>query len=112
MHKKAQKFKIVNYTYEKRYINFHMKAAVLQSPQKLGVREVEEPKAISDGVLISVKACGVCTADRRWYSGASEISYPAILGHEVSGVVEDVAGKKDEDLRIGDTVVAGGFFCI
>jgi len=86
-----------------------MKAAVLSSPKKIAVKEVEAPKAFKDEVLIRVKACAICTTDRRWYSGVSKISYPAILGHEVSGIVESAVGE-NSGLNRGDRVAAGGPF--
>jgi len=86
-----------------------MKAAVLMSPLKLEVKEVEKPEISKNEVLIKVKACGICTTDRRWYSGVSKIPYPAIMGHEISGVVESV-GTEDAELSVGSPITAGGIF--
>lgn len=86
-----------------------MRSAVLLSPKKIEVQEIEIPKVAKDEVLIKTKACAICTADRRVYSSISKISYPAILGHEVSGVIENI-GTKNTNFSIGDHVAAGGRF--
>ena len=57
-------------------------------------------------VLIRVKACGVCGTDVHIYEGdkgAAEVTPPTILGHEFSGIVEEV-GEAVMDYRLGDRV--------
>jgi len=68
-----------------------MKAAVLAAPGKLEVREVPDPVAPANGLVLKVEACGVCGSDlRRWKEGPSPGSEGVIPGHEVAGVVLEV----------------------
>jgi threonine dehydrogenase-like Zn-dependent dehydrogenase len=79
----------------------------------LTVKEVEQPKPKPDEVLIRIKACGVCGSDIHFYEtdDAGYILYPGltkfptILGHEFSGVIEEV-GKDVKGLVPGDMVTA------
>ena len=68
------------------------KAAVLHAVgQKLDVREVEVARPQPGEVLIRMAAGGVCHSDLHVMTGHLTASLPAILGHEGSGVVADVA---------------------
>ena len=79
-----------------------MQAAFLVGPQKLEVRETPDPVAPDDGLVIEVKACGVCGSDlRRWREGPPPGVDGIIPGHEVAGVVIEV-GKDVADYAIGD----------
>jgi len=87
-------------------------SSVWQHPT-LAVRQVEKPQPGPDQVLIRVKSCGVCGSDIHFsetdkdgyilYPGLTK--FPTILGHEFSGVVEEV-GKQVKDLVPGDMVTA------
>jgi L-iditol 2-dehydrogenase len=57
------------------------------------------------GLLIRVRACGVCGSDLRQYSHGPSPRYvlPAVLGHEIVGIVEAV-GKSVESFVAGDLV--------
>src|ERR671927_351630 len=83
-----------------------IRAAVLEQFGKpLHVREVElaEPKA--GEVLVRLVACGVCHTDLYTASGADPSGYaPTVLGHEGSGVVEEV-GSGVTSVAPGDHVV-------
>ncbi|NWN87537.1 MAG: alcohol dehydrogenase catalytic domain-containing protein [Micrococcaceae bacterium] len=65
--------------------------------------ELDAPKA--DEVLIDVAACGVCHTDLHVIKEEVNFPRPAVLGHEVSGVVVDV-GDDVEHVKAGDRVVA------
>lgn len=83
-----------------------MKAAVLTKVQEITVQDVERPNAGPDDVLLKVMACGLCPADYRVYSGqAMWKKPPTVLGHEFSGVVEEV-GQNVKLFKAGDKVVA------
>jgi len=44
-----------------------MKAAFLTSSRTLELRDIPEPAVPDDGIVIEVKACGICGSDlRRW----------------------------------------------
>lgn len=80
---------------------------------KLTVQEVDKPKPKRDEVLIRVKACGVCGSDIHFYETDDDgyilypglTRFPTILGHEFSGVIEEV-GKEVRGLVPGDMVTA------
>lgn len=87
-----------------------MKAAVLLRPGSLEIREVKQPACPKDGVLVQVKACGICAADVKMLSaGHRALVYPRILGHEIAGIV---AQSRSPLFREGDRVqVPPGLSC-
>ena len=81
-----------------------MKAAVLSRPGSMEIREVKQPSCPKDGVLVQVRACGVCAADVKMLSaGHRALVYPRILGHEIAGIV---AQSRSPLFREGDRVQA------
>lgn len=79
-----------------------MKAAYVTGPMKIELRETPIPQVPDDGILIAVRACGVCGSDlRRWREGADAESALLIAGHEISGVVKSV-GKQVTDYEVGE----------
>ncbi len=79
-----------------------MKAAFLTGAQRFEIREVEEPAPPDDGLVLGVKACGVCGSDlRRWKEGPPPGVGGIVPGHELSGVVEAV-GKNVTRYAPGD----------
>lgn len=67
-----------------------MKALVLEGVQKLALRDVPIPQAGALGVLLSIKANGVCRSDWHAWTGDIKRDYPMVIGHEMVGVVEEV----------------------
>jgi L-iditol 2-dehydrogenase len=68
-----------------------MKAAVVHGANDIRFEEVPTPRAGPGEVVVQVKACGVCTTDLKILSGQSTVrGLPAILGHEVSGVICEI----------------------
>jgi L-iditol 2-dehydrogenase len=67
-----------------------MKAAVLEGLNTLVVKEVPTPRPGPGELLMRVKACAVCGSDLRIFRhGNPRVTFPQIVGHEVSGVVEE-----------------------
>ncbi len=67
-----------------------MKAIVLEEPGRAVVREVEEPRAKEDEVLLQVRRIGLCGSDLNSYRGKNPlVSYPRIPGHEIAATVVD-----------------------
>lgn len=65
-----------------------MKAAFLTAAQTIEIREVAEPEVPEGGLVLAVKACGICGSDlRRWKEGPPAGSGGVTPGHEVSGAV-------------------------
>nr|MDO8119472.1 alcohol dehydrogenase catalytic domain-containing protein [Candidatus Sigynarchaeota archaeon] len=83
----------------------HMKAALLERVQKITVKDVPTPVATRNMLLVRVKACGICLTDYKAYSGErTNVTFPAICGHEFSGVVEQV-GEMVTRYKKGDEVI-------
>jgi D-arabinose 1-dehydrogenase-like Zn-dependent alcohol dehydrogenase len=80
-----------------------MKALVLEDVKKMSVKEVTNPTIDENGVLVKVKANGVCRSD--WHVWAGDIPmYSPIMGHELTGVVEEV-GSNVKGYKRGDRVI-------
>ncbi len=83
-----------------------MKAAVVEKPGALAIREVPVPEIADDEVLIKIKYTGICGTDWSIYTGKySADKLPLIPGHEFSGVVVQ-AGGRARGLKEGDRVTA------
>src|SRR5512142_359179 len=72
-----------------------MVAAQLHGPADLRIDRIPHPGSPGPGqVLVRVKATGVCGSDLHSYRdariGDTVVKEPLILGHEFSGVVEEV----------------------
>ena len=89
-----------------------MKAAVLEKPGKLAIRELPDPSCPPGGVVVKVLAANVCSTDlHMWKKGHPALRYPRILGHEIAGVVAEVS-KEVDGLKRGDKVqVYPGISC-
>ena len=86
-----------------------MKAALVeQYHEPLAIRDIPEPAHDSDGVVVEVKACGVCRSDwHGWqgeWPGFTGGSLPHIFGHEFVGLVSDI-GNNVSRYRVGDRVI-------
>lgn len=83
-----------------------MKAGVFYSKDDLRVEEIAKPIAKDDEVVVKVMACGICGTDVHIFCG-DEGCFPTpsgtVLGHEFSGVVEEV-GANVSDIKVGDRV--------
>ncbi|MFC4945092.1 Zn-dependent alcohol dehydrogenase [Pseudonocardia sp. GCM10023141] len=80
-------------------------AALLRAagePLAVGALVVDEPEPHE--VLVSVSHVGLCHSDLHYVRGTLEVELPAVLGHEVAGVVERT-GADVSGLRPGDRVV-------
>ncbi len=87
-----------------------MRAAVVDNPgglEALIVREVAEPEAAPGQVLIEIAYCGCNWADiqRRQGIYPHPVSYPHVMGREVSGTVLAL-GAGVEGLDVGERVIA------
>ncbi len=67
--------------------------------------EIEEPICPDDGVLVEVRATGVCRSDWHAWQGHDPVPLPQIPGHEFAGVIAAV-GAKVTTCRVGDRVTA------
>jgi 2-desacetyl-2-hydroxyethyl bacteriochlorophyllide A dehydrogenase len=83
-----------------------MKAAVLTQARKIETQEVAYPVLEPQGIIVKVKACGVCGSDLHVYK--SEGKEGTIFGHEFSGDVVEV-GSQVKGIAAGMRVTAVGF---
>jgi len=91
-----------------------VKAAVFHGPgEALAIEDVDVPKIGPGEVLVRTAACGVCATDLHYLHGTPTFKKPPlILGHEVSGRIEelgpDVAGFEKGDPVLVPAVVSCG----
>src|ERR1043166_9650521 len=101
-----------------------MKASVLCDVQRLEGRDISRPVISPYEVLVRVTAVGLCGTDVHIFAGHANYNtneygqaislalQPQILGHEITGVIEE-AGHAVTDLREGDrVVVVEGLNCV
>src|SRR6266540_680495 len=82
-----------------------MKAAVLSEVGgHLILEEIPRPYPRVGEVLVKVAACGVCHTDLHVMKGEVKFPLPCVLGHEISGVVAEIAPDV-KTTRPGDAVV-------
>lgn len=88
-----------------------MKAAVFHGPRDIRVAEMPIPETGPEGILLKVKAAGICGTDVHTYRTGifKEMSMPlatggALFGHEFAGEVVDV-GEKVSGIKVGDRAV-------
>ncbi|MEI3867630.1 alcohol dehydrogenase catalytic domain-containing protein [Microbacterium sp. CCNWLW134] len=67
------------------------------------VTDVAEPAAPEGGVVVDVRATGLCRSDWHAWAGHDEIAFPHVPGHELAGVVSEV-GSGVACFRVGDRV--------
>ncbi|MBW2370252.1 MAG: alcohol dehydrogenase catalytic domain-containing protein, partial [Deltaproteobacteria bacterium] len=81
-----------------------MKVAVLSEVGKLTIEERPVPDIGPEEVLIKVEYCGICGSDIHAYKSGLLFPIGTVMGHEFTGVVEQV-GKKVKSHYIGDPVI-------
>jgi len=81
-----------------------MKALIYTGPKKIEYVNIPKPEIKDDEVLIKIKSVGICGTDLHIYSGNMNLPTPLVMGHEFSGIIEEI-GKSVKHLKIGDRVV-------
>ena len=79
-----------------------MKCIICEKPNEFSMKEAEKPIPQVGEVLVKIKRVGICGTDLHAYQGNQPyFTYPRILGHELSGVIEGlgdgVVGWKQGD---------------
>jgi alcohol dehydrogenase len=69
----------------------------------LEVREVPDPVPPPGGVVVEVRATGLCRSDWHAWAGHDDITLPHVPGHELAGVIADV-GSGVSKWSAGDRV--------
>ncbi len=81
------------------------KAAVLHSVGEMLVEEcVELGQLGPHDVLVKVRAAGLCHTDLEVIDGSLHLPLPMVLGHEASGIVEEI-GTDAQGIAVGDHVI-------
>ena len=76
-----------------------MRVAVLHSISDVRLEEIDKPRLGSAEILLKVANCGVCGSDVPRIIKDGAHYYPIILGHEFSGVIEEVGDGLSLDLK-------------
>jgi L-iditol 2-dehydrogenase len=80
-----------------------MLACFLDAPRRVAVRDVPVPNLAPGDILVRMEASGICGTDLEKIEG--QLGPGGILGHEVSGTIEKIAGDIT-NYKPGDRVVA------
>ena len=80
-------------------------ALLLDGSDRLILTEVLLDDPMDREVVVRTEHVGLCHSDVHYVEGALGIDRPAVLGHEVAGVVE-AAGAQVSRVRVGQRVVA------
>ncbi|MCM8760277.1 MAG: alcohol dehydrogenase catalytic domain-containing protein [Candidatus Omnitrophica bacterium] len=84
-----------------------MKAAVYYGIKDIRIEEIETPVCRDNEIKIKVHYCAICGTDVRIYlSGHKKVIPPAVIGHEITGVVEEIGRdvRYPEPLKVGDRI--------
>jgi 2-desacetyl-2-hydroxyethyl bacteriochlorophyllide A dehydrogenase len=76
---------------------------VLRAPREIVAGEVPQPRVDPNQVVVQVTHSGICGTDYKIYSGAIPVTYPRVMGHEMTGHVVDPGGMSA--LGKGDRVI-------
>lgn len=87
------------------------RACILEQFKKpLRVVEIEIPDLLPGQMLVRITSAGICGSDVHMYQGKDpRIRLPMILGHEGTGVIEEINGKRKtifgQNLKPGDKII-------
>lgn len=83
-----------------------MKAIVYHAPGDIRIEEIPKPSCGKEELLVKVDACAVCGTDlKSQLHGNPRIKAPLPMGHEFTGLVEEVGSEAAGDFASGDRVV-------
>jgi 2-desacetyl-2-hydroxyethyl bacteriochlorophyllide A dehydrogenase len=82
-----------------------MKAGILYGDREIRLGDAPDPQVKPGEVLVAPAYAGICGTDLHIYRGEfhARVAFPAILGHEFGGIVEQT-GKEVSGIRVGDRV--------
>lgn len=94
---------------QRRYlaIRCSVKAAIYHEFKgPISVEVLEDPVPAADGVVVAVKANGICRSDwHGWMGHDSDIALPHVPGHELAGVIAAI-GSGVRKWKVGDRVTS------
>jgi threonine dehydrogenase-like Zn-dependent dehydrogenase len=82
-----------------------VKAGILTADREIHLGDAPDPRVGPDEVLVQTGYAGICGTDLHIYRGEfhDRVAFPAILGHEFGGVIEEV-GRDVVGYHVGDRV--------
>ncbi len=82
-----------------------MKALVFYGTRKIEYEEYQKSEIRPGNVIINVDSCGICGTDLHVYKGLpSNWPVPGVRGHEISGVIKEIAADVGK-FKVGERVV-------
>ena len=83
-----------------------MKAAIVCKKNEIRIADAPRPRAGEGEVVVQVRASGICATDVKILGGVGiPAQLPAILGHEVAGVLAELGpGAQSAGLHLGQRV--------
>ncbi|NLS20179.1 zinc-binding alcohol dehydrogenase family protein [Rhizobium sp. P40RR-XXII] len=89
-----------------------MKTLICNEPGRLSLIERDVPTPAEGEVLVRIRRVGICGTDFHIYQGKHPfLEYPRVMGHELSGTVEDANGssrlKNEENVYIVPYLACG-----
>lgn len=89
-----------------------MKALVLHKPGDASIETIPDPGPVNGNLLLKVRLVGFCGSDLNSFRGLNPlVSYPRILGHEVSATVVQGAGHEGSLSAAVDVAVSPYMSC-
>lgn len=86
-------------------MNNQIKAAFLDRPKMISIRETPAPQPCADEILIKPILTAICGSDVSFFAGhRSPSAYPVLLGHEVVGKVV-ATGSNVTNFSVGQRVI-------
>lgn len=81
-----------------------MKGIVCEEPHSFKLKDYEIPVPKEGEALVRIRRVGICGTDLHAFTGNQPyFTYPRILGHELSGIIESI-GRNVYGLERGDQV--------
>jgi len=94
-----------------------MKAVVFYAAEDVRVEEFPTPEASAGELRVKVDACAVCGSDMKIYNvGNPRMNPPAVMGHEFSGIIDQVGSgvtgyEAGERVVMATSVACGECYC-
>src|SRR5213075_2005365 len=83
-----------------------MKANVFRGKNRIGIEEVETPRAGAGEAVIRVTLTTICGTDLHIVRGEYPVAPGLVIGHEPVGVIEEL-GEGVSGYKVGDRVLVG-----
>ncbi|MDR0338368.1 MAG: alcohol dehydrogenase catalytic domain-containing protein [Planctomycetaceae bacterium] len=83
-----------------------MQAVVYYAPGDIRVEDIPKPQLCHGELLVHVDACAVCGTDlKSRHHGNPRIKAPLVMGHEFTGIIEEISPSAVGTWNIGDRIV-------